>query len=441
MMWKREDARRLLERTIKMSRARDVIAHLSGGTSRNTRFAASEVTSTGDSENAELNVTVAFGKRHGSSSVNQFDDDTLRRCVESAEEMAQLSPEDPEHMPVLGAQKYGHPAAGSHDPRTAAFGAEERARAVATFLDASATARLQAAGFIETGERFTAVATSAGLFAHDERTRAHASCTFRTGDGTGSGWASGTSNKVADLDFARIARIATEKAQRSAQPTKLDPGDYMVVLEPAAVGEMLSFLTNSLDARIADEGRSFFGKPGGGTRIGEKLLGSFSLVSNPADAAAPSTPFDGQGMPLGKMTWFEDGVLKNLVHSRYWASKQGRTPTGQPQNLILRGSGHESTLEDLIRSTDRGILVTHFFYVRFLEPERVSITGLTRDGTFWIENGQIKRPVNNFRFNQEVVTCLSSAQAWTSPVRVQDTRAVPAIKASGFHFASISDAV
>jgi len=404
-----------------------------------------EITSTGEAESAELSVQVAFGNRHGTASVNQFDDATLRRCVETAEEMAQLSPEDPEFMPVLGPQKYDQPRA-AWDAKTAAFSADDRARAVAACLEPARAAKLTAAGFIETGARFQAVATSAGLFGYAAHTSADVSCTFRTSDGTGSGWAHANSNRVGDLDFGRVARIATDKAQRSQQPQKLDPGEYTAVLEPAAVADLVGYLTFTMDARSADEGRSFFAKPGGGTRVGERLLGRFSLSSDPAHALAPAQPFDGDGLPLRKMAWFEDGELKSLLWSRYWAKNKGHAPTGRPANRILRASGPTHTIEDMVKSTERGLLVTRFWYVRFLEPERVSLTGLTRDGTFWIENGQIKRPVKNFRFNQEVVACLAGAEMASQPVRVSTGEGtgptvVPAIKAKGFHFASISDAV
>src|SRR5262249_956896 len=150
---------------------------------------------------------------------------------------------------------------------------------------------------------------------------------------------------------------ATEKAQRSQQPTRLDAGDYQVVLEPAAVADLVSFLNFAMEARSADEGRSFFAKPGGGTRVGEKLLGPFSLITDPADPLASTPPFEGDGLPVGRTVWFEDGVLKNLTYSRYWAQKKGHAPTVPPQGQVLRGSGREMTLEDLVKSTDRGVLV------------------------------------------------------------------------------------
>lgn len=446
MIWKPEEARRVLDRAIKMSRSKDVVGSVGGGLLRNTRFAVNEITSTGESEDVELSIRVAFGKRHGQSSTNQFDDASLRRCVESAEEMAELSPEDPEHMPALAQQKYVKPTPAAYDGKTAAFDADGRAHAVATCLEPANAAKLTAAGFIETREHFSSILTSAGCFAYDQRTGAEVSCTFRTKDGTGSGWGVAAANRVADIDFGRVARTATDKAQRSQQPTKLDPGEYTVVLEPAAVSDMLSFLIWSLDQRSADEGRSFFSKAGGGTRIGEKLLGPFTLMSDPADSLDPGIRFDGEGLPTQRIAWFEAGELKNLRVGRYWAQKTGKQPTGAAANVILRGNGPTATTEEMIKSIDRGVLVTRFWYVRYLEPERISITGLTRDGTFLIEGGQIKRPVKNFRFNQEVVACLGNAEMWSQPVRVRSSEssgptAVPAIKAKGFHFASISDAV
>jgi predicted Zn-dependent protease len=441
------EAKKVLDRAMKLCTAKDVVVHLRGGTERNTRFAVGEVTTAGDAEDVELTVTVAFGRKHANASTNQLDDASLKRVVESAEEMAQLAPEDPEHVPMLGAQKYGKPVAAAHDPATASYDAVRRAQAAASCLAPAAQAGLSAAGFLATAERFSAVASAAGMFGYDQSTHAQVSCTFRTRDGSGSGWAAARGNRVADLDFARVAQRATDKAQRSQQPTALDPGGYVAVLEPAAVADMASYLSFQMDARSADEGRSFFSRAGGETRVGEKLLGDMTLESNPGDPLVPSQRFDGDGLPLGKMVWFDAGTLKSLHVSRFWAQKHGLAPTGMPTNLILRrAAGKNGTLEDMIASTERGVLVTRFWYVRFLEPERVSLTGLTRDGTFLIENGKIKRPIKNFRFNQEVVACLAGAQMVSDPVRVVTSEsalpmAVPAIKTARFNFASISEAV
>jgi predicted Zn-dependent protease len=446
VIWSPEEARRVLTQTLGFARAKDVVAHLRGGTSRNTRFAVGEITSTGEADDVELSVRVAFGRRHAQAQTNQFDPSAIRRAVELAEEMAELAPEDPEHQPALGPQKYGKPAAAGYDAATATWGADDRTAAVKNCLAVAGDKKLVAAGFYRTRESFTAVATSAGLSAYDRSTAADLSCTFRTPGGAGSGWAHGTSTRIGDLDAARIARTAADKAQRSDGAQRLDPGEYVAVLEPTAVADLVSSLGASLDARRADEGRSFFSKPGGGNRVGEHLLGPFSLTSDPADPLAPAGRFDGEGLALGKHVWFGEGRLAELVYSRHWAAKQGRPATGSPANLILRGHGRESTLAEIIRATERGVLVTRFWYVRSLERERISLTGLTRDGTFLIEKGEITKPVNNFRFNQEVVAALAGAGRFSAPERVSTSEvslpiAVPAIQTPRFHFASVSDAV
>jgi len=307
-------------------------------------------------------------------------------------------------------------------------------------LAAALDKKLVAAGFFESRDGFFALASSAGAFAHYASTEAEFSATVRTPDGTGSGWAQASSWKGGDVDWAAVGRRAVDKAQRSVEPRRLEPGAYTVILEPEAVNDLMGMVRFALHARGADEGRSFFSKPGGGNRLGEKLFAEkVTLTSDPADPHVPAQPFDRDGLPLPRRTWIEKGVLKELVYNRYWAKKQGRTPTGQPPNLIMAGG--DTTLEQMIKSCDKGILVTRFWYVRMLDPRMLLLTGLTRDGTFWIEKGEIAYPVNNFRFNESPVTVIANAEALSAPVRTSAGVLVPAIKTTGFHMASISAAV
>jgi predicted Zn-dependent protease len=245
---------------------------------------------------------------------------------------------------------------------------------------------------------------------------------------------------MGDLDFAAVAKRAVDRAERSAQPRRLDPGKYTVILEPAAVASLLEPLQGSLSAREADEGRSFFSRPGGGNRTGEKLFSDkVTIVSDPASPLSPAQPFDADGLPLRPTTWIDKGVVKELVWSRAWARKQGREPIGAPSSFIVLGGS--STVEEMVKSTDKGILVTRFFYVRSVDPRTMMLTGLTRDGTFWIEKGEIAYPVNNFRFNESPVTLFANTELLSTPVRMGEGIVVPAIKATGFNMASVSAAV
>jgi len=214
-----------------------------------------------------------------------------------------------------------------------------------------------------------------------------------------------------------------------------------VVLEPAAVAELTGFLLWALNARSADEGRSFFAKPGGGNRIGETIFGpSVTLRSDPTDVALEAMPFDGEGLPSPAVSWIDKGKLTGLVYSRYWAHKQGKVATGRPQGWQLLGG--TTPRADLLKGVKRGVLITRFWYTRWVDPQSVLITGLTRDGVFLIENGEIVAPVNNFRFNESPVTMLKNVEAMSAAeVSPDGGMRAPALRTSEFNLASISEAV
>ncbi len=258
-------------------------------------------------------------------------------------------------------------------------------------------------------------------------------------DGTGSGWGGGTGHRAGDLDAAGLAKIAVDKAKASAKPTKLAPGRYTVVLEPAAVSDLFSWLTGSLGARRADEGRSFFSKPGGGSRVGEKLFPDWVTVkSDPTDPQLTSRPFDGEGVAVAPTSWIDKGTVKALTYSRYWAQKMNKQATGNPSGWILEGG--KATRDELIKGVKRGVLITRFWYLRSLDPQTILVTGLTRDGVFLIENGAVTRPVTNFRFNESPVHMLAKCDAMT-PATISQWIRVPALRTHEFNLASVSEAV
>jgi predicted Zn-dependent protease len=199
-------------------------------------------------------------------------------------------------------------------------------------------------------------------------------------------------------------------------------------------------MAGALQARSAEEGRSAFAKGGGATKVGEKIVDErVTLRSDPADPLILATPFDNEGMPLGAQTWIERGVLKQLAYNRFWANRRGTTPTGSASSLRLEG-GTES-LDQLIAGTERGVLVTHCWYIRSVDQRTLVYTGLTRDGTFLIENGKLARPVKNFRFNESPLFMLNNLDAIGRPVRTAGGDAMPAIRVREFNFTSLSDAV
>jgi predicted Zn-dependent protease len=435
----REEAQSLIERTIKLSKADAIRVNVSSARESNVRFAANQMSTAGLSSTTTIRVQSVFGKRKASVVTNNRTDEGLKRAVEQSEALAKLAPEDPEYLGELGPQQYT-PIAAWFDS-TADLSADDRAKAALTALGPARSANdLTVAGFLVTTARATAIGNNVGLFAYHRSTDANYSLTARTNDGTGSGWAAARANDWSAIDFPAVAKRAIDKARASRNPTALEPGRYTVVLEPDATSDLIPLMANALQARAAEEGRSAFAKAGGGTKLAEKIVDDrVTLSSDPADPLILATPFDNDGMPLGKQTWIDDGVLRQLAYSRFWASKQGKTPTGGSGSLKLEGG--TQTLDEIIASTQRGVLVTHCWYIRPVDQRTLVFTGLTRDGTFLIENGKIARSIKNFRFNESPLFMLNNLDAIGRPVRTSGGDAMPAIRVRDFSFTSLSDAV
>jgi len=329
---------------------------------------------------------------------------------------------------------------------TAELGPEGRAQAARLAIDpCRAAGDLKAAGFLITGIGASAVGNSKGLFAYQSGTSANYTLTVRTADGTGSGWAGTDHPDWSQLDVKGVAQRAIEKARLSRNPVAVEPGRYTVVMEPQAVGDLVQLLAFALDARSADEGRSAFSKQGGGTKIGDKVVDErVTLLSDPADPQLLSNVFDGQGLPARRQVWIENGVLKKLTYSRFWAQKKGQQPDAGTNAVKLVGG--TQSLDDLIKSTPRGILLTRLWYLPQVDPRTELYTGLTRDGTFLIENGKISKAVKNLRFNESPLFILNNLEALGRAERVAGTEAggdvvMPALKVRDFNFTSLSDAV
>ena len=435
----REEAQSLIERAIKFSKANAIRVNVQSTRESNVRFAANQMSTAGLSSTTNIRVQSIFGKRKATVVTNSRTDDGLRRAVEQSEALARLAPEDPEYLGELGAQQHAQVPAWFES--TASLSADDRAKAaLAALAPARAAKDIEVAGFLVSTARATAIGNSAGLFAYHRSTDANYTVTARTSDGTGSGWAGAEERDWSKLDFASVATRAIDKARASRNPVALEPGRYTVVLEPDATSDLIPLMAGALQARSAEEGRSAFAKGAGATKVGEKIVDErVSLLSDPADPLILATPFDNEGMPLGRQTWIERGVLKQLAYSRFWANKQGKTPTGGAGSLRLEG-GTES-LDQLIASTQRGVLVTHCWYIRAVDQRTLVYTGLTRDGTFLIENGKLARPVKNFRFNESPLFMLNNLDAIGRPVRTSGGDAMPPIRVRDFSFTSLSDAV
>jgi len=435
-MLNRDESHHLVDRVFQMSKSPEMSVNLRWQQECNTRFANNQITTAGFTSDLQLDISVTQGHQRGSTSTTETSDDGLSRAVRHAEELAALTPEDPEYVVPLGPQNY--PEILAFDEATAAARCEQLLPAVRSSIEAATREKLNASGFFDVTTVAAAIANKQGLFGYTQRTWADYSVTARTEDGTGSGWADSQSPRLGEVDGESVSSTAVRKALQSQKPRRLEPGKYTVILEPAALDEMLMYMSWGMDARAAEEGRSFMSKRGGGTLLGEKVFGeNVTLRSDPFDPRVPGWPWSGE-LPAEKTTWVEHGVVKTMRRDRYWAEKTHTQPVPFPSNVIMEGGS--STLEELIASTPRGLLITHFWYIRFLQPDTVQLTGLTRDGLFLIENGKIQYPVNNFRFNQSVVEMLKAVDGMTAPMPINNNR-LPAIRVRDFNMSSLSDAI
>jgi predicted Zn-dependent protease len=441
-----DESRQLCQKILGFTRADHTRVNIRSGISGFTRTAINRITTAGETNNVTVRVTSVFGKRVASVDTNRLDDTSLQRAVRDAEALAKIAPENPEYVPELGEQKYidvdGYYAS------TGELTTESRARASSFGIKAADAAKCVAAGFIDVRAGSEAVATSNRLFAYNPATGVASTLTIRTPDGLSSGWAGDEGADWNTIESERIATDALRKCRDWRGKTALEPGKYEVILEPTAVGMLMSRMLGVFDARQADEGRSFFSKRGGGNRVGEKLFDErITIVSDPTKKNAETSPFTNGGQPIRREVWIENGVLKVLAYSRFWAMKQGVAAKANPSNFVM--SGGNTSLDDMIKSVKRGVLITRFWYIRPLNPRIVSFTGLTRDGTFLIENGKIARPVTNFRFNQSLTDLLAKVELLGAPARVAADESgaagtpmvVPPLKVRDFTLASISDAI
>ncbi|MBI2379873.1 MAG: TldD/PmbA family protein [Gammaproteobacteria bacterium] len=442
-MFTEAKAKEILDKVIKLSKADECSATLDGSINGNIRYARNSVSTSGLVSNADLVVQVSFGKRVGTATINEFDDASLEKVVRRAEELAKLAPENPEFMPIIDKQDYKPTK--TFIEATAAITPEYRAKVAAASIEPCKKNKLVAAGFFADTQRFSAMANSKGNFAYQTSTFLDFTCTVRTDDGRGSGWVARNLADVSKFDADAEMLIAMQKARDSAEAKALEPGKYTVIMEPAATAGLLNFMMNGFDARQSDEGRSFLSKKGGGNKLGEKVFDErVTIYADPWNEEVAVLPWDGEGLPRERTTIVNKGKVEYLEYSRYWAKLKGKKAVGSPGNFIMVG-GDKSTM-DLVKSTKKGILVTRTWYIRMVDPQTVLLTGLTRDGTFYVENGEIKYPIKNFRFNESPVIMLNNIEELGKPVRVGDDESpfvmmVPPMKIRDFTFTSLSDAV
>jgi predicted Zn-dependent protease len=439
-----EQTKRICDRVMSYSKADQCIVMVNGSRKGNVRFARNAVSTAGLADDTSISVQVAFGNRQGTATINEYDDKSLEKAVRRAEDLARLAPENPEFMPAVAKQPYK--ASETFAKRTADIDPEYRAQVAAYSIEACRKNHLVAAGFFTDSTAFQAVANSNGVFGHQEVTSLDYTCTVRTEDGRGSGWVKRSATDAGKFDAREAADVAIEKALRSVDAKALEPGRYTVILEPAATSDLLSYMFGGFDARQADEGRSFLSKKGGANRLGDKLFDEqVNIWSDPWNPDVAVTPWDDRSMlARERQDIIKNGKVATLGYSQYWARKKGVRPVGLPGNFIMAGT--DKSTAELIANTKKGVLVTRTWYIRMVDPQSVLLTGLTRDGTFYIENGKIKYPIKNFRFNESPVAMLNNIEEIGKPVVIGGEESsysmlLPPMKVRDFNFTSLSDAV
>ena len=444
MIPSQEEGRAIVDQVLALSRADDVQVTLSATQVSHLRFARNAPSTSGEQSDLVLSIESTFGKKSASTAVNQLDSRTLADAVARSEQLARLAPDDPEQMPGLEPQTYLELP--GYDPRAVEAGSADIVRGTAHCIEQARALGLTGAGYCQLNASGVWVGNRRGLRGHQRQADAAFSHTVRGTAGGGSGWAEGVSDTAAGIDFARCSRVAIAKARASVNPRPLAPGKYVTILEPSCVASLMQMFAFGMNARSAEEGRSFFSKPGGQTKLGEQLFPeTITLRSDPASSRAPGAVFGSEALPQRPRTWVDHGRVQTLACDRFWAAKQGREPVPPPSNLLMDGG--TGTLDELIADTPRGVLITSLFYIRFVDPRTLLLTGLTRDGVFWIENGKLSHPVNNFRWNESPARVLSHVDAMTASVRTAPRESMstnvvaPAVRVTEFELSSVSDAV
>jgi predicted Zn-dependent protease len=439
----RSRAEEIFAKVLKYSTAEETEAILSSTAYSLTRFANNTIHQNVTEEGVSLSVRAVVDRRMARASTNQFDDRAVRQVCEAATELARLQPPDPDLLPMPGPQTYR--VVDRFYPETAELSPAERAETVRGVIARAEKDGLTAAGVCSSGAAASAIFNSRGLAAFHEETVAEFSVTM-LGESS-SGWAKKTSPNCRELEAEALADRAARKALESRKPREIEPGPYVVILEPAAVLDLLGFLFFDFGGLAIHEQRSCLTG-----RLGQKLFGENIVVRD--DVFHPlqaGPPFDGEGFPRQRVTLVEKGIVKGVVYSRQTAHKMGAEPTGHsfplpteigeaPMNIVMEGG--RASAEEMIRSTARGLLVTRLWYIREVDPYQKILTGMTRDGTFLIEDGKVQYGVKNLRFNQSVIEMLQQVEMMGPPQRTAGEESfemvVPPMKVREFNFSSLT---
>ena len=442
----RDKARRIFDQVADTARThgvRDIEIILTAETQALTRFANNAIHQNVAERMTHLSVRPVMGGRTARASTNRLDDRSIREAVEQAIELTRLTAPDPDLPPLAAPAEYLNVQ--RRFEATAQVTPEERALAISQAIRAVEGAGQTAAGAYSTEESVFALLNSRGVFALHEETMARFSITAMADDS--SGWAKASACYHGDLDPVQLALAASTKAAASRSPRKLPPGRYTVVLEPAAVLDLAGQMFADFSATAVRDGRSFLND-----RIGLKVFGkNITIHDDVAHPGQAGPPFDGEGVPRKRLTLVDRGVVRDIAYCRQAAASAGTEPTGHgfplpnefgeaPTNIVIEGGG--SPVEEMVKSTQRGILVTRLWYIREVDPYQKIFTGMTRDGTFLIEDGRVAAGLRNFRFNQSLIEMLSNVEALSAPVRASGEETfdmvAPGMRVRDFHFTEVT---
>jgi len=468
-MLTKDQAADIFDRIKKLSTADEVEVLISGGSFALTRFANNTIHQNVAEENHTISVRTVFDGCTARATTNKFDDDGLRRVVESSEALARVQHPDPDLLPMPDSQE----AAGSADPteesvratqvpsrhfaETAATTPQLRAAGVKRIVEVAQKYKLTTAGIFSSSETVEGIFNSRGLSDWHTQTLAEVSITMLAADS--SGWQKANSPDVANLDPLSLAEIAAKKALDSAHPAEIPAGKYTVILEPAAVLDIVGFMFWDYSGVALLDQRSFLTG-----RIGGKLFGeNITIWDDVTHPLQTGSPFDGEGMRRQRVSLVENGVVKRVVYARATAERMKRSelrdqvgpiePTGHgfalpnemgemPLNIVFATPENPQTLAQMIASTERGVLVTRLWYIREVDPYEKIVTGMTRDGTFLVENGRVRQGVRNFRFNESLIHMLSNVDTMSAPLRSCGEESfdmvVPAMKVRDFNFTEVT---
>ena len=460
-MLTQDKAEDIFERLSKFSSADGLEITIGGGRSALTRFANNSITQNVEEENYICSVRSVFGGRTARATTNRFDDASLQRTIQASEALARVQQSDSDLLPLPEAAAFNledHPRVGRAFFETASLDAAQRAHAVGQMVNIAKRNQLTAAGTFSNSETVEAVLNSRGLSAFYTQTSSEVSVTMLAEDS--SGWQKANAADVRKLDPAGLAGVAAQKARDSAHPREIPPGKYTVILEPAAVLDLVGFMFWDWGGLALLDQRSFLLN-----RVGTKLFGENINISDDVYHPLQSgSPFDGEGVRRQQVKLVENGVVRNLVYARASAERIRRSPlsaslgevrpTGHgfplpneigevPMNVVFHVAPDQArTVDEMIDCTERGILVTRLWYIREVDPYEKILTGMTRDGTFLVEKGKVQGGLRNFRFNESLIQMLSSAEQMGQPVRASGEESfdmvVPAMKVRGFNFTEVT---